>query len=316
VNEILIFTPHLALMRVESSLYSLNTGNLIEQGAGLKKISIFLSVLALFSASNLFGSYDKAIIGEYNPEWVSITNLDKSGREYLNSRPVGYLKKSDGRCTAFLISEDIAMTNRHCIEDATLAKSAKMIFNVIEGTTKEDWHKSTYECKTFIGNNRDLDYSLIRCDGKPGKKYGHLTLSETDSDDFDEIYIVHQNCDWKTNKKCYRQKVISRGNLDPHPKYKKEYNFNHTADTLSGSSGAPVIDPNTDKVIGIHYNGYYADRDSKMGRGVINSAMKMNLIIEDIREKFPQIIDEISIDEAYLTKKYSYKLSLFSIQPL
>ncbi|RLA64669.1 MAG: hypothetical protein DRQ88_07280 [Epsilonproteobacteria bacterium] len=262
----------------------------------MEKKSTFLTILLFFITSSAFSSFDKAIIGDFEPDWFSVTNLDKSGIEFLNSRSVGYLKKSDGRCTGFLISEDIVMTNHHCIENATLATSAKMIFNVIEGTTRNDWEKSTYECKTFIGNNDLLDYSLIRCDGKPGKKYGHLTLSETDADEFDEVYLIHQNCDYKTNKRCYRQKVISRGFLDPHPKHKKEHNFNHTADTLSGSSGAPIIGPTKNTVIGIHYNGYYENQNRDLGRGVINSAMKMNLIVKDIREKFPEIIDEISID--------------------
>jgi V8-like Glu-specific endopeptidase len=80
------------------------------------------------------------------------------------------------------------------------------------------------------------------------------------------------------------------------PKYKKEVNFNHNADTLSGSSGAPVFSTIEDRVVGIHYNGYYEGQNRDLGRGVVNSAMKMNLIIEDIREKFPEIIHEISID--------------------
>jgi len=266
------------------------------QGDSLQKKSIFLSLLLLLITASVYGQYDKAIIGDYEPNWISVTNLDKSGGQFLNSKAVGYLRKSDGRCTGFLISEDIVMTNHHCIEDATLAKSAKMIFKVIEGTTKDDWHKSTYECKTFIGNNNFLDYSLIRCDGKPGKKYGHLTLTETDPEEFEELYIIHQNCDYKTNKRCYRQKIISHGTLQDLPKYKKEHNFNHNADTLSGSSGAPVLSTIENKVIGIHYNGHYEDQNRDLGRGVVNSAMKMNLIIEDIRERFPEIIEEISID--------------------
>ena len=283
-------------MRTTSMSYIQITEKLITQGASVKKQSVFLSVLMLTLASSAFGSYDKAIIGDFEPNWISVTNLDKSGGQFLNSKAVGYLKKSDGRCTGFLISEDIVMTNHHCIEDAILARSAKMIFIVIEGTTKDQWHKSTYECKTFIGNNNSLDYSLIRCDGKPGKKYGHLTLTETDPEDFEELYIIHQNCDYKTDKYCYRKKIISHGTLQDLPKYKKEQNFNHNADTLSGSSGAPVFSTTEDRVVGIHYNGYYEDQNRDLGRGVVNSAMKMNLIIEDIREKFPEIIDEISID--------------------
>ena len=253
------------------------------------KINKFIIYIHILLFGNTSWAQDKAIIGDYSPDWVDINFLEKSGMEYLNSRSVGHLKKKDGRCIGFLISQNIILTNYHCVEDVDLAKTVKINFNFQKKRKKQE----TFECPHLLGNNQDLDYSLIGCKGRPGEKYGFLKLSQNEGLPHDNIYVIHHNCDFKTEKKCFPNKVISRGQIVDHPRYQRGYWLNHTADTLGGSSGSPILDAQTNKVIGIHSKGHYKKDSKPSGRGIVNSAFKMNLILQDIKERFPQILGEL-----------------------
>ena len=71
--------------------------------------------------------------------------------------------------------------------------------------------------------------------------------------------------------------------------------FEHTADTLGGSSGSPLLSSETNAVIGLHHVGI--DRDGvKDGRGQINRAVPMALILEDIKERAPNVYSELTIE--------------------
>lgn len=219
-------------------------------------------------------------------DWVSISKLDSKSKEYLNSRSVGKLSIPYGgyRCTAFLISEDIAMTNEHCIMNKRHAKKAYIIFNYLDTVPARKWKK--YYIKEFIGANYGLDYALVRLEKKPGKLLGYLKLTRLTPRAKGPIYIVHQNCDYY-RKDCLPFKIISRDKL----RKKRGVDWYYQADTLGGSSGAPVISSKTHRVVAIHHNGY-GDRNGD-GRGRENSGVSMLEIVNDIKGRFPQIWTEI-----------------------
>lgn len=188
-------------------------------------------------------------------------------------------KKS--RCSAFLISEDIIMTNHHCIPDRASAKGVQINLYKHVDISMEEQKKRTFSCEEFIGNNKLLDYALLKCLNVPGKQFGYLSLTPK-IEKGREIFIIHQNCDFHTNPTCIPNKLISYGKI----KSSKLNTLNHDADTLEGSSGAPIISMKYRQVLGIHNSGINGDSE---GRGEVNAGIKIRDIIRSIKRDFPKV---------------------------
>ena len=65
---------------------------------------------------------------------------------------------------------------------------------------------------------------------------------------------------------------------------KDETDFEHRCDTLGGSSGSPLFDAKTFKVVGLHHLGF-----NPLNKPV-NRAVQMKLVIAKINKKFPALI--------------------------
>ena len=83
----------------------------------------------------------------------------------------------------------------------------------------------------------------------------------------------------------------------------KNQNFHHTASTLPGASGSPILRRNNDCVIGLHYGGIYS----------YNFGLFMDDILSNILENYNEINTLVSIIEKLKEKKlirdsnYSYQ---------
>ena len=83
----------------------------------------------------------------------------------------------------------------------------------------------------------------------------------------------------------------------------KNQNFHHTASTLPGASGSPILRRNNDCVIGLHYGGIYS----------YNFGLFMDDILSNILENYNEINTLVSILEKLMEKKvirdsnYSYQ---------
>src|SRR6185436_6639436 len=100
------------------------------------------------------------------------------------------------RCTAFLITPNVIMTNRHCIPQASAASGATAYFRYEAGGDLN--FAEGVDCSTFVGNDQDLDYALLQCAGRPGDTYGVVGLSDAGAARGSSIYVVQQNCDYFT----------------------------------------------------------------------------------------------------------------------
>ena len=214
-------------------------------------------------------------------DWKEITSLSITSQIRQHSAPVGdvNLPAMGSRCTGFLISKDVFMTNHHCIPSASYANGVTVIFNHLSNIPKRSQKK--YDCSTFIGNDKKLDFALLKCAGDPGEKYSFVNLSEEPAQKNDSIYIVQQNCDYYSVRGCDFSKKYSKGSITD---VKNEYT--HNGDTLGGSSGSPVFSVTTNEVIGIHHAGY---GNNGYGRGVENYAVPMHKIVNKIYENFPTV---------------------------
>lgn len=208
-------------------------------------------------------------------DWVSTNSL--SGTPATRANAVAYLSipQKGSRCTAWLVSDDVIITNNHCIARSTEATGAKASFNYIDGvsSTQRIW----YSCSTFLQTWKDLDMTALRCaalNGQlPGQVYGKLTVSSTNAATNDSIYVIHQNCDYKTDSSCVPNKKYSPGKI-LNANYSST-DASYDADTLGGSSGSPVFSATTHEVVALHHYGFNGDT---LGRGTHNSGVRATLI--------------------------------------
>jgi len=209
------------------------------------------------------------IVGSVN--WVSATTL--SGTQRTRSLAVGYLSipAVSSRCTAWLVSPDVLITNNHCIGSASQAVGARASFNYEDGVASGS--RVWYNCDTFIKTWSTDDMTAVRCSATngqlPGNVYGWLTVSSTNAATNASIYVVHQNCDYYTTSGCSPTKKSSPGVV-------KNANYSTTdlsydADTLGGSSGSPVLSASTHQVVGLHHIGLGGNAQ---GRGTANTGVK------------------------------------------
>jgi V8-like Glu-specific endopeptidase len=219
------------------------------------------------------------IIGDL--DWKEITTLSTSNPIRSNGKAVGAvdLPVMGSRCTGFLISEDVFMTNHHCIPTSSHSRGVTVKFKHEKGVSAADHAK--YDCSEFIGNNQELDFALLKCSGSPGRKFGFVKLDSDQKSQGSSIYIVQQNCDYYNDSNCDWTKKYSEGKIT-----KVAAEYSHDADTLGGSSGSPMFSKTTHEVVGIHHAGA---GNNGMGRGYENFAVPMSKIVPYILTNFPQV---------------------------
>ena len=226
----------------------------------------------------------KVIVGNELPDWNIVDRKAELNLSY--TRPVGKLIIGDHRCTGFLIGPKAVMTNHHCISGQFEAE--KTIFTLQKWSLDYDGRpylrKNSYSCPKFILANKELDFAIVECHEALGDEYGYLELSSGEDTEYMDVHIVHHNCDYLRGRNCSPQKLISKGEVLPNIEYNR---FFHTGDTLSGSSGAPVISVITGKVIGLHNSGLSAMNESRPGMGMYNGAIKINKITQYVRSQKP-----------------------------
>lgn len=231
------------------------------------------------STDTLASSRSTVIVGSV--DWKSSTAL--SGTQAARASAVGYLSipAAGSRCTAWLVSDDVVITNNHCISTSAQAQGAKVSFNYVDGVASGS--RVYYDCSTFLKTWSNLDMTALRCAAlngkKPGAVQGKLTVASTNAATNASIYVVHQNCDYNTTSGCAPTKKFSPGTLLNANYSSTDASYN--ADTLGGSSGSPVLSTSTNEVIALHHYGFNGDAS---GRGTHNSGVRATLIKSALAE--------------------------------
>lgn len=250
----------------------------------MKLLTLTLIGYLLLSTGYAQQSFDKIIIGDFEPDWVNVENVDNPEIKE-HAKAIGRLimpAKRNAACTAFLISDDVIMTNHHCISTPEDAVGAKVYFNYLS-----EGEPQTFICEKFISNNKNLDYALLECEGSPGSIYGKVKLSQQEPTLSEPIYLIHQNCDYYQEKGCRRSKKVSFGTITG----LNSVRVYHNADTLPGSSGSPIFSLNSHEVIGLHNSGSGEEESNgrRTGRGKVNLGIKMSQIIAEIQVILPDL---------------------------
>ncbi|MFI5390585.1 MAG: trypsin-like serine peptidase [Bacteriovoracales bacterium] len=211
---------------------------------------LILPLIFLFSCGKpLNFSEEKTegvVVGAIN--WIEVKN-NLRPEIISKTKPVAdiYIPTNQSRCTGFLISQNILMTNYHCVSDAILAVGVLADFS----HEIDSNHKDEYSCEKFLYSNKDLDFTLLECEGNPGEKLGFLSLESESVGLGDPVYMIHHNCDYIEEPACDYTKKLSYGKVIR----VEEDGIYNTTDSLLGSSGSPVISALTGKVVGIHHSG-------------------------------------------------------------
>jgi hypothetical protein len=219
-----------------------------------------------------------SIIGDL--DWIDTSKLAADSAERRAANAVAYLSLPSGsRCTGFLVADDLLLTNYHCVPGSDAARGVVAGFNYEALRPTEDW--DIQPCNEWLGGDEGLDWALLRCPGLPGRVHGALRFADTLAASGDGAYLVHHNCDYYAFPVCDPSKKLSRGVVQ----VRVGAHLLHTADSLGGSSGGPLLDAETHAIVGVHraHSGFDAQ-----GRGGINWAIPADLLQRTLSERWPE----------------------------
>jgi V8-like Glu-specific endopeptidase len=181
-------------------------------------------------------------------------------------------------CTAFLVSPTLMITNHHCVNTEAELNSALADFDYVDGIPAST--PATF--KELVLTDTALDYTLMRLTSP--SPYTPLAFGN-DPQNNDALVVIEHPAGQVKQASIIDCKVdgatmdgISQSGTD----------FGHLCDTLGGSSGSPVI--KNGKVSGLHHLGF----DSSSGL-LVNRAVKVSLLLADIKSKAPAVAAEIGI---------------------
>jgi hypothetical protein len=234
-----------------------------------------VQVLAVAEISSLRLSIDRIIVSRKPTEGRGLTvnklkSIDKAPPNIQGwGRSVArlvFVRDGSGQflCTGFLVAPDLFLTNNHCIKTPTEMSS---------GLAEFDYDKAgaipmTLHFKKIVKTNPELDFTLLRL----------ATPSDRQPFTFDTSVIENQLM-VIIQHPAGRPKQVSIDNCKVFGAQVAGVtpaltDFGHGCDTLGGSSGSPVLDIQTGRVLGLHHLGYLPNNEP------INRAVRIQQIIQ------------------------------------
>lgn len=190
----------------------------------------------------------------------------------------------DGRqqsCTGFMVAPDLMVTNEHCISTKSVCSSAYAYFGYQYDEHAVLHPGEEHRCVEVLDSDVGLDYALLRIAGAPGapNKWGVMRWRQQPPREGEPLTLI-QHPDGLPKRVARDGCGVTT--LDANGKAPSVMtDFGHKCDTMSGSSGSPVIDGNN-QVVGVHHLGY----DSADSRWIFeNRAVKAQAILGRI-DKF------------------------------
>ncbi len=225
------------------------------------------------SEESVCGGDDMADVACYESDYPT---------EYRHSRAVARLLiNGTSLCTAFRVgSRNRMLTNHHCFSQAGQARNTEVWFG--------------YECRAcddhtvgrvtkvvgsdVLGTDRQLDYTLFTVsDFGSVRDYGYLELATGRADRGEKVYIP-QHPDGDRRQIAMDSDADSEGACQVEdPRYDGYFDGSDVAyrcDTAPGSSGAPVLSRESDKVLALHHFG-----------GCPNSGVRGDLLHDEIGDQ-------------------------------
>jgi hypothetical protein len=185
-------------------------------------------------------------------------------------------------CTGFLISADLFITNHHCPQSESEWRSSLIDFDYDSASAKG----KTLRFKSFIVSDSERDFAIFRL-AEPLKDRQPLSLSVAAPAENSPLLIIEHP--GGEPKQVSRLDCRVKG-AEVEGTSTMKTDFGHECDTLGGSSGSPVFDPKSQKVVGLHHLGF--DGSSTQ---LVNRAVRIGSIVDFIRQKEPSLIGALNL---------------------
>lgn len=201
----------------------------------------------------------------------------------VNTNPVARLSFQSGGssyvCTGSLVAgsnSSTLLTNNHCFKNQTETNTVQARFNyqttTCTGSTQASY--TTYAGGTFLKTSASLDYTLITLQGNPEATWGEYTATtKTPTVAMAINFPQHGGGGlkkvgyWKDSAGTQRCDVAG-ANVTVSG-YSSSSQMTYSCDSEGGSSGSPIMDAGTGRIIGLHHLGGVG------GGTCLNSATQM-----------------------------------------
>jgi V8-like Glu-specific endopeptidase len=179
-------------------------------------------------------------------------------------------------CTGFLITDDLLLTNQHCIDSDAICKTTVAQFGYWQDDQFEVHKGEDFRCIALNASDPTLDFALLKLSKSPGKKWGKLSWQWADSPLDTALFLIqHPGGEPQrvAHKGCSVTRASAVGSWAG-----IETDFGHKCDTETGSSGSPALDDQF-RVVGLHHLGFdkASQEWSKQNRAVRASQLKERL---------------------------------------
>lgn len=177
---------------------------------------------------------------------------DAPGSLRLYARAVGRLA-ADGnpRCTAFLVSDNLAVTASFCVPDTPAELSVQ--FDATSAPVRATLVESSGQPAGAVRGVPDaLTYAVLRLDGAPGATRGWLRLAPDAPTPGAAVAVIGGALRREIARDCAVVEV-------------KNNVLRHDCDPGPGGGGAPIVARANRQVVGFHAYAGGADRSAKYG---------------------------------------------------
>jgi V8-like Glu-specific endopeptidase len=173
------------------------------------------------------------------------------------------------------------MTNEHCISSGSEARSAVAEFRYDSQAAEP----TRYRGMALEAGDTALDYAVLRLRGNPSQ-HGRVRFTTSGPQSEGRRLAIIQHPAGEPKQASVADCKVS--GLNRAGVGGTNTDFGHLCDTLGGSSGSPVFDWDSLRVVGLHHLGFRAGIDDP-----VNQAVRMQLIRAHVRQEKPNIAVEI-----------------------
>jgi hypothetical protein len=171
-------------------------------------------------------------------------------------------------CSGARVGEGLFMTNAHCDHGCDF-----MRFTMGAERDATAANRQTFRCKSLVRKNAALDYALYTAAPEEPSSMPFPPLALAAGPRFDGMSLIVPGHPYRGTKMLDRSSECYVVSAETFLSPSGRQTFSHLCDTEGGSSGSPLLDAQTGRIVGLHWGG--EDREA-------NFAIPMDLIIEDL----------------------------------